>query len=180
MVGWVAIERPGYSGNRRDERIRTYNDRYGIGNWRLVWQWGSDRIDQPLTCQLYEDAYYADSFNREGLWRELQRTAREVYDHTEADIASGLDYRIQTGSATHLQDIAIRRVFFRRGWPFQGTELVQIRSKAGWGKHLSPGKVSFHLPEMIAQPPISGWWDAASIEDFYQSNKLLETRVQEH
>lgn len=32
------------------------------------------------------------------------------------------------------------------------------------------------MPEMIVKPHLSGWWNEDSIEDFYQSNKVLQIR----
>ena len=114
---------------------------------------------------------------KEELWRELTSTASEVFDIDIGDLESGLDYLIQNGSATHLQDISIRRVVLRRGWQFEGSELVQIRShKDYFGKKLSPGKVPFHKPELIVVPHLKKWWDENSIEDWYQSNKILQIR----
>ena len=106
-------------------------------------------------------------------------TAREVYDYEPDDVNSGLDYMVQNGTATHLQDIAIRNVVLRRGWQFKGRELVQIRSHSTyWGKKLSPGKVRFHRPDLIVNPHLEGWWEPNSIEDFWQSNKALQVRVE--
>ena len=142
-----------------------------------MWRWNNEAIPFITACQLYEDGYYADSCKREGLWRELVSTAKDVYDHHESNTLSGLDYLIQEGGATHLQDIAIRRVVLRKGWNFEGKTLVQIRSHAEyWGANLSPGRVPFHLPELIVSPHLESWWNHNSIEDFWQSNKILQIR----
>jgi hypothetical protein len=175
---WQTIERPGYFGKERDEKIRAYDDRFGKGNWKIAWEWNGEAVGFDIACQIYEDGYYADSFQREKLWRELIEKARDVYDIEEQDVKSGLDYRIQKGRATHLQDIAIRRVVLRRGWRFEGDELIQIRSHSTyWGDKLSPGRVRFHLPERIVVPHLEAWWDYDSVEDFYQSNKVIQARV---
>lgn len=176
-MNWRTVERPGHFGKKRDKFYRQYDEKFGKENWRIMWQWNGGTIPHIVACQLYEDGYYADSFKREGLWKELASVARDVYDHQESDVQSGLDYLIQTGNATHLQDIAIRRVILRRGYKFEGDKLVQIRSHAEyWGQNLSPGKVPFHLPELIVVPHLEKWWDYNSIEDFWQSNKVLQAR----
>ena len=113
-MDWRTIQRPGYAGNNRDERIAEYNKKYGKGNWRIAWHWNCTVIDRTLALQLYEDGYYADSFRRPDVWTELIDTAREVYDIEETDVESGLDYTIQNAIATHLQDISVRRVLKRR------------------------------------------------------------------
>lgn len=189
---WKDIERPGYFGRKRDDIIESLDKIYGTCNWRITWKWlGKDR-DYSFACNLYEDAYYRHSFDREDIWKDLSNQACEVYDHEESDVNSGFNYNAQRGKATHLQDIAVRRVVARRGWGFQGKELIQIRShRSYFGNLLSPGKVPFHLPQHII-PGLSEdlvdrisddrnsfhvWWDKNSVEDFYQSNKYLQKRV---
>lgn len=177
---WEIIERPGYSGKKKAEKHAAWDAEYGEGNWRIAWQWNSEIVLADFAYQLYEDAYYLDSIRRMDIWRGLIDIARDVYDLEERDIESRLDYSIQQGAATHLQDIAIRRVVKRRGGKFYGTELIQIRGHNDyWGKLLGPGKVLFHFPEMIVVPHLKGWWDPNSIEDFYQSNKVLQVKVKE-
>jgi len=135
-MSWKILDRPGQAGGKRDKLCKLYDNTYGDGNWRIAWQWRDDVIENNWAYQIYEDGYYHDSFAREELWEKLTLTASDVFDIEEADVASGLDYLAQNGSATHLQDIAIRRVVLRRGWQFEGDELVQIRShKDYFGKN---------------------------------------------
>lgn len=177
-MNWKIIEQqPGQAGKERDRLCETYDNTYGAGNWRIAWQWGADVVEKEVAYQIYEDGYYHDSFTRAELWGELTAAASEVFDIDVSDIDSGLDYLVQNESATHLQDIAIRRVVLRRGWQFEGDGLVQIRGRKGYfGKLLSPGKVPFHRPELIVVPHLKGWWDENSVEDWYQSNKVLQIR----
>ncbi|MBR9691475.1 hypothetical protein GOV06_01690 [Candidatus Woesearchaeota archaeon] len=181
MEEWKTIERPGIFGKKKQEILSQYDEKYSHGNWRIVWRWGKEGeliIPFQEACQIYEDGYYHDSFKREGLWKDLILTAKDVYDQDKSDVESGLDYLVQKGAATHLQDISIRRVVMRRGWKFEGEELVQIRSHSKyWGENLSPGKVTFHRPEMIIKPHICPkWCDDYSIECFYQDNKVLQIK----
>lgn len=172
---WRTISRPGQSGGKKKQLKEMYDNTYGPENWRIMWQWGDDVIDNIFAYQIYEDGYYHDSLKREDLWKELISTASDVYDIEERDIESGLDYLVQNGKATHLQDIAIRRVLFRRGWKFEGDELIKIRSHSQyWGKQLSPGRILFHRPELIIKPSLKSWWNEDSIEDWYQSNKIMQ------
>jgi len=172
---WRTVERPGQFGKKRDAILNGYDSQYGKENWRLAWNWCGNIVPFSIACMAYEDGYYVDSLRREELWKELASVAKDVYDHHPSDVESGLDYAIQKSDATHLQDISIRRVMKRRGWEFNGEELVQIRShNKYWGGKLSPGRVAFHMPEKISSPHLEGWWDNNSIEDFYQSNKVLQ------
>ena len=92
---------------------------------------------------------------------------------------SGLDYSIQH-EHTRFHDISIRRVLFHAGRAFQGEKLIQIRydkDHPNWySEHFDPGKVPFHAPQLIITPHLKGWWDINSVEDFYQSNKVLQVR----
>lgn len=175
---WQSIERPGFFGKKRDETFNKYHRMYGKENWRIAWQFPSSILKFSDACLAYEAAYYLDSFKREDLWKELAKTALEVYDHSPSDIESSLDYLIQNSNSTHLQDIAIRRVISRRGWKFEGDKLIQIRSHSEyWGQKLSPGRVDFHIPKAILIPRLEGWWNKDSIEDFWQSNKVLQIKL---
>jgi len=174
---WENLEKPGFFGNKRDEIYRKYNEKYGKNNWRIAWQWSNTVVNNEFAYLLYEDAYYWDSHKRKDLWQELISIAKDVYDIDKSNVNSGLDYLIQECGSIHLQDIAIRRVISRKGWKFKGNELVQIRSHSAYfGEKLSPGKVPFHLTEMIVEPHLKGWWDNNSVEDFYQSNKILQIK----
>jgi len=174
---WEIVERPGFFGKKRDEIFRQYDEKFGKDNWRIAWQWNREIIPFIAACRVYEEGYYFDSFKRENLWIELAAAARDVYDHQESDVESGLDYLVQKGIATHLQDIAIRNVMSRREFKFKGDRLIQIRSHSEyWGQNLSPGKVPCHMSELIVVPHLKGWWDNNSVEDFYQSNKVLQKK----
>jgi len=176
-MDWVTIGRPGFSGKNRDKKHSAWDAEYGQNNWRTAWKWNGTIVTRDFAYQLYEDGYYADSFKRQDVWNELLKKARDVYDAEERDVESGLDYLVQKGIATHLQDISVRRVVQRRGLKFEGQELIQVRRHEDYfGALFSPGKIPFHLPEFIENPRIESWWDYNSIEDFYQSNKVLQVK----
>ena len=175
---WETVSRPGYSGRKKFRQIGDWNREFGVDNWRLAWMWNGHVVPREFAWQLFEDGYLHDSYNRETRWIELMTHAREVYDISEDDVSSGLDYMIQNGRATHLQDIAVRRVMMRRGYLFNGDRLVRIRGSSDEFGDFSPGRVPFHQPDKIQGTPIAkGWnWDDGSIEDFYQRNKVLQVR----
>ena len=174
---WKTVERPGVFGKQKAKIVAQYNEQYGVDNWRIVHRYRDKLLDFLGACKVFEEAYFQDLSNRAKLWLSLRTTARDVYDIDESDTESGLDYLIQNNVGTHIQDIAIRNVFQRIGWTFQGTKLVQIRSTSKpFGERLSPGRVKFHKPELIVTPHLEGWWNTNSVEDFYQSNKLLQYR----
>ncbi|MFA4887597.1 MAG: hypothetical protein WC595_05255 [Candidatus Nanoarchaeia archaeon] len=173
---WKVVERPGQSGARAEE-IRIERDRrYGVGRWKNVWAWEGNLIERVAAFEVCEVAYYEDSFRNEDRWRQLALAAKDVYDHGEEDVNSGMDYTKQ-GKFNRFHDIAIRRVMGKRGWEFEGTELIKIRYGDGgdriWSNFFDPLKVPFHAPSRIVQPMIIGKWNAYSVESFYQSNKYI-------
>lgn len=177
---WRDVERPGYFGSRRDEIHRGYDARYGAGNWRLAWRIGEAESDWAGMVMLYEDAYYHFLTIHEAALEELLAVASDVYDDSLSNLDSGLDYARQESERTHVQDIAIRRAVLRLGRCFRGPAPLQIRDSLGehpLSMTLSPGQVPFHLPALIEQPELSGWWSPGSVESFYQSNKTLQVRA---
>jgi hypothetical protein len=176
---WTTIERPAPFGKDRDKRYREYDERYGAGNWRLVWEIAGNAVGRDGVVMLYEDAYYVFLQKNPGVLKQLITEASDVYDDAPSNVQSGFDYAKQETDRTHLQDISIRRCVLRLGQKFQGRELIQIRDTQG--KHplsltLSPGQVPFHLPELIKQPEQKGWWKPGSVESFYQSNRVLQVK----
>lgn len=168
------IERPGYLGKRKQEKYEEWDKKFGKGNWDLIWKWGEITLNFEEACRIYEDAYYNDSFKREGIWNVIFTVASDIYDNSETNVNSGSDYTIQEEPSTHLQDIAVRRVGIRRGWKFKGNRLVQIRGRRSEGYELMPGIVPFHLPYLIEHPNIApNWADTKSVESFYQNNRWL-------
>ena len=177
---WVTIEYSlGQTGLYRDKLTVKLNEVYGDGNWRFRWLNNESVLDFLGACKLYEEAYLVDATEtRPGLWNKLRITAREVYDNALSNIDSGLDYLIQEAGSAHIQDIAVRNVFDKLNWGFEGEELVQIRSNSahGFARQLSPMNVLFHKPGLIIQPSLQGWWKPGSVEEWYQTNKVFQVK----
>lgn len=169
------LERPGYLGKRRDVYVAELNQRFGQGHWQFVWQWGTQTLDFVEACLMYEDAYYHFLVDNH-LVLTLCEQASDVYDDSPSNVASGYDYLAQETDRTHVQDIAIRRCLRRLGSDFIGDQLIQIRDSLGehpLSMTLSPGQVPFHRPGHIVRPQLTGWWQADSVEAFYQSNRYV-------
>jgi len=175
-MNWKTIDRPGYIGKQRAERQAIWNERYGPENWRIAYAWGNAIINREIALQLYEDAYYEFfKANSEKLaW--ITANASDVFDTAPTNVSAGLDYTHQETPDNHIQDIAIRRSVLRLGKTFRGGRLIQVRSSRSEGYELNPGLIPFHLPEMILNPRMAGWWSHDSIEDFYQSNKVFQIK----
>ena len=176
---WTTVERPGPFGRDRDKKYKEYDEKYGPSNWRLVWEVGETAFGREGVVMLYEDAYYFFLQRNTAVLKQLITEAKDVYDDAPSNVQSGLDYNKQETDRTHLQDISIRRVLIRLGKKFRGSELIQIRDTQG--KHplsmtLSPGRVPFHMPDLIKQPEGKGWWEPGTVESFYQSNRVLQVK----
>lgn len=174
---WQNIRRPGYLGKQRDQMQQDWDELYGVGNWQLAWQCGTECITLAAALSIYEDGYFEFFTQNPGILIELVQTASDVYDDAPSNVSSGLDYSHQETSLNHWHDIAIRRAVLRHGMWFAGATLAHIRheqSKHPLSMVLSPGQVPFHKPSLILQPELTRWWwDTGSIESFYQSNKVL-------
>lgn len=179
MDKWRTIERPGYLGKHRNEKFKEWNEKYGEGNWRLVWKVSETFVDLLGVCTLYEDAYFEFLKNNPEILQQLINEASNVYDDEPSNVNSGFDYTKQETPRTHLQDIAIRRSLIRMGLWFRGKELIRIRQEKGThplSMTLSPGRVPFHRPELIEKPEIERWWHPGTVESFYQSNRFLQIK----
>jgi nicotinate (nicotinamide) nucleotide adenylyltransferase len=174
--GWKTIGRPGYVGRRQQTAGEELDRRYGAGRWRIAYRWRGEMVSRDQALEHYTRAYEVWLRDHPERLDWLVRNASDVYDLAPDDVRSGTDFRLQTGPATHLQDIAVRIALQRLGRRFEGARLIQIRGRETEGAWLSPGVVPFHAPEAIEQPELEGWWQPGSIESFWQSNKVLQVR----
>lgn len=175
---WNVIERPGYFGKKRDEKIKSYNDKFGVGKWRIVWDAGEvGRFDYKAACRyLYERSYYEHLKDKPELIDEICSYG-ECIDNAPTNVESGLDYSKQESSSTHIQDIAVRNVLYLLGRKFDGPEdkILEIRSKDSVGFKFGPGNIPFFWPGLIQKPSLCPRWATeGSVEDFWQSNKCIE------
>ncbi len=173
---WFTVDRPGYTGAGWKKKGNRLDRLFGKGQWRIQYQWQDGVIDRDAALQLYEEAYLRHLQSNPDLLDWICSTASDVYDIEPENVESGLDYHTQNSKAIHLQDIAVRRCLQRLGRAFAGDHLVQIRGHESEGYCLNPGQVPFHAPEHVVKPSLSRgkWWDENSIEDFWQSNEVLQ------
>lgn len=178
-MAWREIGRPGFFGRRRDERIRQLDGMFGLGNWRLVWTDGGRILEFEEACRaFYEEAYFRHlSARQEDL--DFICSFGECIDNAPTNVSCGCDYTRQEAFSTHIQDIAVRNVLRRLGRAFSGPpdSILVIRTKDDNGHRFGPGNIPFHEPSAIIQPSLRPWWaKEGSVEDFWQSNKILQAR----
>lgn len=164
------LSRIGFEGNLRDKVTDFVVSQPGMFKARL---YGQRVISTEESLQLYEDSYYGFLRDSPDVLDWLVKTASDVYDNSPTNVHSGLDYSVQEAPSRHLQDIAVRRSLDRLGKSFKGDHLVEIRGKDSEGYVLNPGRVPFVDPDRILSPRREGWWKPGSVEDFWQSCKML-------
>ena len=171
---WVSIiGELKYFGSKRQLIIEQYNQRFGSENWTTAHLIRGEIKPTDKAIELYEEGYFEFLRTHPTTLEWLVNTASDVYDISPTNVASGFDYKVQECNGIHLQDIAIRRVLRKIGREFKGNRLVQIRGSETEGYVLNPGKVPFHLPDLILSNDNQNWWSKGSIEEFYQNNKAL-------
>lgn len=204
---WRNVERPGYFGRRRDMKIRTFDEVYGKGNWRLAWVWVPDNqisnlfegsadlykgydegaipqaawaFDFVNACKMFYEDSYVKWLSRHPADLEFACSYGECIDNAPTNVNSGMDYAIQESYSTHIQDIAMRNALHRLGRKFEGPadKILVIRSKDTDGYRFGPGNIAFRDPDKITQPSkCPDWSNKGTVEDFWQSNKWLQARV---
>lgn len=189
--GYKLVERPGYFGRRRDEKIAHYNATYGEGKWELRWLVDINKsMGYEEACyKIYETSYLHFFYENPDILEEVARY-KEVIDNAETNILSGLDYTYQESYSTHIQDIAIRNCLKRCDKTFSGMHgLLVVRGPdtLGWRLGLNPGQVKAMRRNKhgviddivdIKQPSKKqSWAQEGSVEDFWQSNKYIALKV---
>ncbi len=175
MVGYKRIGRPGALGSRKDEVLKNYDKVYGVDNWRLVWNVNGTFVELDGALAIYEDAYFEHFKKNPDELKGLTENFANVYDNNISNVESWFDYYHQEFKGNHFQDIAIRRCLIRNGLWFKGTDLLEVRMREP-GIRYNPGRIPFHRPEWIPQPELEGFWEAGTVESWYQSAKYLEVK----
>ncbi|MFA5020546.1 MAG: hypothetical protein WC517_00560 [Patescibacteria group bacterium] len=181
--GCTTIERPGWFGEAKNERLAEYDLKYGKSNWRIRHRLGPRLLDFPEAVRLYELCYELHFLNPDTryLWTALFKQASEVWTELESDTKSGYDYSIQLAPAPHYEDIAIRIIMNRYGKKFEGDKPIRIRADSGdpIGVGLSSIHIPFVYPQFI-EPDKNGvqWWNRhkGSLEHFWHVNKELQVK----
>lgn len=177
------VERPGYFGRRKDEKIREFNSRHGKGNWTLVW--GHDDVgyyEFEEACILFYEWSYLEWFKNNPEALDHVTSYGECIDNAPTNVRSGCDYTKQEAFSTHIQDIAVRNVLRHNGREFVGAadDILIIRSDETNGYRYGPGNIPFYNSGLITYPSKRPRWaNPGSVEDFWQSNKWLAIKESE-
>ncbi len=180
---WTTVERPGWFGEAKNERLASYDTKYGPGNWRIRHRLGPRLLDFPEALRVYELCYELHFLNPNTrfLWTKLFEQASEVWTELETDVESGLDYSVQKAPAPHYEDVSIRIIMQRYGHAFRGDPLIRIRADStdAIGIALSSIHIPFLWPEFIEPVVEIAWWNRhkGSLEHFWHANKELQIKM---
>ena len=190
---WEIKERPGYLGTNRDKLHSKWNHLFGKENWKISWQWGDNILERNDSLLIYQRGYSEFLKSHKNILNWLLEF-KDIFDTAPSNIEAGLSYDIQETINNHIHDIAIRRaVILDLGLKFKKIKgLLHVRPGEE-GERLGPHLIPFHLPHMIYKGKIKykgedrdflenpPWWLKMgiknSVEEFYQQNKLLLTRI---
>jgi hypothetical protein len=171
---WQTLGRPHYFGRHRHHWRRTYDQRYGPDGWRILQRVGPDLLPAAEAAPFLAAAYAAYLAERPDLLAWLCATAADVYENSRSNLRSGRDYTVQERHVEHVHDVALRNAVAHLGREFRGETLLHVGGRERGP--LNPGFVPFHRPELIVQPPAVHWWEAGSVECFWQSGRVLQVR----
>ncbi len=188
--GWENKLYPGQLSHKKDSMIQSWNDTYGEGNWRLIWQLSSGETMQfdDMFWGVYV-ASYVQYFHDHPDEADLI-TSKYSYaydrDMVTKEQAFDPDYLRNTpGSPSQFHhvalNIALERILQK---PFTGETPLQVRygrknmpdEKRPEGWKWSPGLIPAIDQELIPDNNIHGWWKPGSIEDLYQQSKVLQVK----
>lgn len=187
--GWLTVGRPSYLGKNKDEQVENWNNTFGEGKWRLAWQLtGGEVLGFHDIFQLYVDSYA--QYFRLHLNEAFLLTENFAYTYDKDLISKAESFNpytlyFQPGRPNQFHHVALNQALeFRLYLEFKGDTPLQVREgKPGtdpntWpeGWRWSPGRIPASNPELIPQHENSSWWQPGSIEDLYQSAKILQIK----
>lgn len=186
---WRVVDRPSYLGKHREVKELECNLKYGEENWRYAWELSNGAVlDFPAVFwNFYVSGYaaYFQTYPSEAHY--LTGYFSYAYDKELVDRTTAFDpfalYN-QPGHPNQFHHVALNIALeYFLGLPFKGAAPIQVREgKPGtptedWpeGHIWGPGRIPATRPDLIPHD-IEGWWRRGSIEDLYQSAKVIQVK----
>lgn len=187
---WQTVLRPGYQGKAKDEQVATWNERYGKENWRMAWELRSGVLFSydEMFYSIYVPGYVKYFLDHPDEAAELTDHFAYAIDKDMISRYEAFDHRAlydKPGRPNQFHNVALNIALeYYLGLPFQGSQPIQVREgKPGsdpstWPKgwYWSPGRIDAVRQDLIPQTDIKGWWQPGTIEDVYQTAKVLQVR----
>ena len=191
---WKSLARPGYLGKLKDEMFTLWDSDpprgYRKGNWRIVNETSNKEIYtyEDIIYRVYVPGYEDYFLNHQDEAVFIANNFSYGYDKDKISKLQAFDiYELynKEGVANQFHHVAFNLAITNLGLSFKGKTPVQVREgKPGTpnnqqpnGFLWSPGRIPCTISCLIPEPHISGWWNNDSIEDFYQSTKVLQIKV---
>lgn len=189
---WVVVEKPGYLGSKKEQKFAEWDSKYSEGNWRLVWQTADGkRLFFEDIFDIYVQGYVEYFKEHPGEADYLTQNYSFAYDETLISKDQALDSSAlweKPGVSNQFHHAALNFALQEvLGIPFKGERPIQIRGgkpgtpvetwPAGWKWH--PGRIPCPNPDLIPKNLTQErkWWEEGTIEDLYQSAKVLEIKA---
>lgn len=178
---WQDVGYLGFFGKKRDTIIQACNQQYGPDNWRIVWK----LTDGAIITEFLDifnlamvDGYTAYFQDHPDEAVTITTNYSFVYDKDDINIDQAFDplalYQ-KEGVSNQFHHVAINLALTWLGYQFQGAEPLQVRGSESEGYQWSPGNIPSHLPHLIPNSGIIGWYQKLSIEALYQT-KFLQVK----
>lgn len=187
---WITVERPGYQGKKKDEQVARWNEIWGLGNWRIMWELSDGQIwnyDQ-MFWRIYVPGYFKSLSSDMATARLLADNYSYAYDIDLITKEEAFDpYALynKPGRPNQFHNVAFNIAMEDFvGLPFIGSEPLHVRGgkpgtpketwPKGWRYH--PGIVPTVRPDLIPANDIKGWWDKGTVEEAYQVAKVMQVK----
>lgn len=190
LENWVVVERPGYLGKQRDAKEAEWNEKYyGHDNWRYAWELANGEVLDyaRIFWEIYVAGYVKYFLENPREATHLTNNFAYAYDKEEIDRNTAFDPYALYGQPNHpnqFHHVALNIALeYFLGLPFQGRLPIQVREgkpdtpikDQPLGYLWSPGRIPTVRPDLIPRD-IEGWWRRGSIEDVYQSAKVVQAK----
>jgi len=163
LVNWRTVERPGYLGKRKEIEYARWNNQYGEGDWRLVWEtakgetWFYGDVFWKIYVPGYTIYFLGHLDEAEYLTKEFSYAYdKDMICRNEAFDPNALYEK--TGRPNQFHNVAFNIALeYGLGLSFQGGRLIQVRegkpetSVETWpeGWRWSPGRIATVRPDLI-------------------------------
>ena len=188
---WIVAERPGYLGSKKDAKHKEWDEKYGVGNWQISWQLADGRsLDYEHIFHLYLLSYLQYFIDHEDEAKFITDNYSYAFDESPIayqDALEPLFLMNKKGISNQFHHVALNLVLVKiKGQVFKGKKRLQVRMGKedvpeenwpnGWKWH--PGRIPATNPHLIPKgvDHKRKWWNDGSIEDLYQSSKVLEVK----